>query len=39
MDNDHFEFKYTNNIECLYGIRRHDTTDKLLLDDNDLPHI
>jgi exoribonuclease R len=38
MDQDHFELKYTKNVECLYGVKRNADDDVLLMNDNVLPH-
>lgn len=39
MDNDRYERKYTKIIEGLYGNRRHNITNNILIDENKLPHI
>lgn len=38
MDNVHYEEMYTKHVECLYGSRRQETQDAVLISDNIVPH-
>jgi exoribonuclease R len=39
MNNDHYESIYTKHIEILYGSRRQESNDEILISNNILPHI